>query len=112
MEETAYCFMCKDWKPVSEFYINRSRTCGYQKQCIPCSKFLYDQQKRHPIPEGQTCAFKHCDRPAVARDHHHGTGKFRNFLCQEHNMMLGKAGDSIEQLLDGIYYLTTYENIM
>ena len=109
MEETAYCFMCKDWKPVSEFNLNRSRRCGYQRQCRPCEKFLRRQSTKYPIPEGQVCGFIHCNELATHRDHNHHTGEFRDFLCAEHNVLLGKAGENIQQLLDGIYYLTTHE---
>ena len=117
MEDThegqAYCFECKVWKPVSEFYKNRSRRCGYQRQCIPCQKAHKVRVKDNPIPEGTICAFEHCDRLATQIDHNHLTGELRLPLCKAHNTLLGKAEEDPIQLIDALVYLktTTHEII-
>lgn len=41
-------------------------------------------------------------------DHCHETGKRRGLLCQNHNSMIGYAGDEVELLKNGIKYLKKY----
>ena len=101
----AYCSLCKDYKPVSEFHKNSHRASGYQKECKECRKLYRNLAKKYPIPEGTLCAFKNCTELATDRDHDHDTGEFRAHLCNRHNALLGKAKDNINDLMDAIHYL-------
>ena len=38
-------------------------------------------------------------------DHDHDTGVVRGLLCQRHNLGLGKLGDNVSGLLQGVRYL-------
>ena len=102
----SWCGGHKTWHPVSEFSINRSRRCGFQKQCKEISAAYWKAKRDRPIPEGTLCAFENCSRLAITRDHDHTTGQFRGFLCNNHNVMLGHGDDNVQDLLDGIKYLT------
>jgi len=55
---------------------------------------------------GRTCDMPGCDEPCGCYDHDHETGKFRGFLCRQHNTGLGKLGDNLEGLTAAVQYLT------
>ena len=105
----SWCIGHKKWHPVSEFSINRTRKCGFQRQCKELDAAYKKARKDRPIPEGTLCAFENCSRLAVTRDHDHTTGQFRGLLCNQHNVMIGLADEDVQDLLDGIKYLTPYE---
>ena len=45
---TKYCPKCKTWKPVRDFYKNRSMVDGYQTWCKPCFKQMNaESRQRH-----------------------------------------------------------------
>jgi len=102
----SWCHGHKMWHPVSKFSINRSRRCGFQKSCKEINAAYSKAKRDRPIPEGTLCAFENCSRLAITRDHDHTTGQFRGFLCNNHNVMLGHGDDNVQDLLDGIKYLT------
>ncbi len=51
------------------------------------------------------CEIKECTRAGACTDHCHKTGKFRGWLCSQHNLALGHCQDSIAQLKALIKYL-------
>ena len=105
----SWCHGHKMWHPVSKFSINRSRRCGFQKSCKEINAAYSKAKRDRPIPEGTLCAFENCSRLAITRDHDHTTGQFRGLLCNQHNVMIGLADEDVQDLLDGIKYLTPYE---
>jgi len=107
----SWCSTHKAWEPTSLFSKSRNRKCGFQYDCKEAQANLKKQYKIL-IPEGTLCAFENCSKLATCRDHDHITGKFRDFLCHKHNGMLGHADDTLQDLLDGIKYLTTYNEII
>lgn len=61
--------------------------------------------KDRPKPEGQSCEI--CGSQKLIRyDHDHATNKFRGWLCQNCNLMLGNAKDDINILQTAIKYLS------
>lgn len=55
------------------------------------------------------CAMRSCSRRPIKHefpvDHDHNTGLIRGILCHRHNLGLGQFGDSLDELLDAVYYL-------
>jgi 5-methylcytosine-specific restriction endonuclease McrA len=43
---TKYCSKCKTWKPLRDFYKNRSQVDGYQTWCKPCFKQMNAESKQ------------------------------------------------------------------
>jgi hypothetical protein len=46
---------------------------------------------------------------SLAPDHNHETGKVRDLLCYRHNMLLGLAKDSIQELEAAVSYLRKHQ---
>ena len=61
--------------------------------------------------QSHTCANPGCDNPAEHLDHHHQSGKVRDFLCSGCNKALGYLDEDYERMAGLIQYLTTHETI-
>lgn len=63
--------------------------------------------------QGGVCAVCGLPETIVARrlsiDHNHKTGKVRALLCDRCNVFLGRAGDDIDLLMRGVYYLWQWQ---
>ena len=84
---------------------NENRYC-----CINSVKRYYkrgsgDWFKENPLKEGQTCEICNGTKK-IYYDHNHQNGKFRGWLCQSCNSMLGFAKDDITILQKAIGYLS------
>jgi hypothetical protein len=65
------------------------------------------------VAQNGGCAI--CGQPCqtgrvLAVDHNHATGAVRGLLCANHNLLLGKASDSIEVLERCIAYLRQHQD--
>lgn len=107
-KSTKYCSKCKTQKELSEFNYYKGSCDGRQPYCRPCAKAYHKQYKkaRDAAPPETPCCI--CGSEENLRmDHDHVTGRFRGWLCHRHNIALGMIGDSIEELLQAIDYLST-----
>ncbi len=60
--------------------------------------------------QSRLCGICHCSLVGLSRvcvDHDHGSNRIRGLLCNDCNLMLGYAQDSITRLQAGIVYLQT-----
>ena len=127
-EEIIKCKECGESKPHTEFRKQHrklkdgttsthldSRTC---KSCSQKHKVATDKLKRiYPYPEDNTC--ENCgkdfrnhpkrERPYLSLDHNHKTMEFRGYICEPCNTGIGKLGDNVEGLEQGIAYLKSAE---
>ena len=96
---------CKQWREANRFLFSliQSKKTAKRKGYIPCIASV----------EELSAAFNsHCEVCGVKEngkklhmDHDHKTGKFRGWLCNRCNMILGHALDSRIHLLGLIEYL-------
>ena len=126
------CGGCKEEKPVSEFYKNKSRKGGFSYHCRVCHK---ENQKNFPpvnkekkrgynlkfnygisteqfqkmLSEQNGCC-KICNRASekLHVDHCHKTGGVRGLLCVSCNRTLGLFKDSAELLIRAAEYLEVF----
>lgn len=117
------CPNCKEIKPYSEYYSNKSKNHGgINSRCANCEmlyarhktrekKFGLDEAAWNSLFESQGSK---CDICGVTEhkmtwhtDHDHLSGKTRGILCQECNYLLGNAKDNTNTLLSAIEYLVT-----
>jgi ssDNA-binding Zn-finger/Zn-ribbon topoisomerase 1 len=69
------------------------------------------ERVRHAPPPGVTCAICGSNRN-MRYDHDHATGKFRAWLCNRCNVLLGNVGDSTELLAKAIQYLHDHRTVV
>ncbi len=114
------CIDCKQHKPDSEYYNNKS---GKTSVCKSCSKERFKNYakstgrfKKYGITKEQfndmidnqnnQCAI--CNKELSSEihiDHDHATGKVRGILCGKCNKGLGQFDDNVEFLRNAINYL-------
>ena len=80
-----------------------------KSECRPCHNRLnrvrHQLKKKHPAPAaGTPCTCCGAVRK-LHMDHCHRTDKFRGWICNHCNTMIGLAGESRRGLEDGIRYL-------
>ncbi len=122
------CSVCKQEKPLSEFYKGKS-------SCKPCSNKISKQWKIDNVEKSRLARHRAklkkkygitleqyeamfdeqkgvcyiCKNESLNRrlsvDHCHKTGKIRRLLCDKCNMTLGLVNDSQELLKQFIFYL-------
>ena len=63
------------------------------------------KKQNPPPPKGTTCVIEGCENTDLHCDHNHKTGKFRGYICTQHNTGLGKLGDSMLEVVKCIKYL-------
>jgi hypothetical protein len=68
-------------------------------------KLSADELKYFIESHSGVCDFPLCAAPAKHIDHCHKTGKLRGYLCGGHNMALGLFHDSVEELVNAVFYL-------
>lgn len=97
--------------------VNKEERIAYRKTSTAISNRLKQRCKKVGITVEyydslpKKCSFGHCTaieaggRGDWHMDHNHTTGKFRGLLCHNHNVLLGHAHDSPEELQDALDYL-------
>ena len=120
---TKRCGTCREVKPLSDFYIQRSKLDGRQGECISCSRdsryrrflksryslttdeyeFMLEQQDKVCA----ICTGVETDPRAtrLAVDHDHKIGKVRGLLCKSCNRALGAFKDNPDVLDKAVAYL-------
>ena len=102
------CSKCMQRKVSNEFSLDLASVDGLNHWCKKCH--IQNQRLKKfgiELPDGSICAI--CSSLATCVDHDHKTGRTRGFLCQAHNLGLGKFKDNIKHLENAIKYLEKYQ---
>jgi hypothetical protein len=109
---TGMCTRCgpvKVWKRTREYGVNWfCSTVGTERnRAYSSGKRDHGLTKNatKKLREGRLCEVPVCQKPAEAVDHCHESMNIRGVLCRDHNLALGYAHDSIEELEGLIDYL-------
>ncbi len=108
------CFTCKQSKTLNEFSVAKDKPLGRRYQCRACcnayNKNYYEslpggrkqqrvkasqlrREKLAGVPKPESCNI--CGSMArIVFDHDHATGKFRGWLCNECNAILGYSREN------------------
>lgn len=127
------CTKCKEEKSIEDFYVRNKVNMIRQCVCKECTKIRV--RKRHQdnpdrtrnndlkrnygitlndhtaMFESQNGKCACCDKAGDGRwsklcvDHCHSTGKVRDLLCRNCNMILGQVGDDADLLMSLVAYL-------
>ena len=119
--ETKTCRKCGRDLPLSCFSRRGEGTVKRRinidcKECISKeSKIVRELRKSAPpVPKVCHCCGKAPDpnsfRNKLQLDHDHITGEFRGWICDNCNVSLSRAGDTIEGVKNLLTYLEGYEN--
>lgn len=129
------CGRCKTVKPLSEFYVRRSRRNGVTSRCKACVAELDAERAARPynaqrsrelllatyglteaeysaLLERQQGCCAICRSPAndkrLCVDHCHDTGVVRGLLCSPCNRAIGHLGDNAAGLRRALAYLEQF----
>jgi hypothetical protein len=122
--DTKECRLCKNEKPVSEFYIAKQVLSNhkskdtikvyYDNRCKECcislelEKITLKKKHRYPDSNVCDCCGIICTEKLVF-DHCHDKLKWRGWLCRSCNVGIGMLGDNISGLKRAIKYLKKEE---
>lgn len=127
LEHTKKCIKCHKIKDLSEFAYRSYRNGIHSEQrndCKQCQsdlgKIVRELKKEYPPPDFDTYVCPSCSRtkddlngwktkPFVL-EHSHKTGKFRGYVCQYCNHIIGHSNESIDILQGVINYLHEHQN--
>ncbi len=132
------CMTCDVEKHITEFYIRNKKTGKRHSACKDCDKervkarhqqnpertrnndlkrnygiTLQEHQQMFEDQQG-VCAI--CKGEGDGKwkklcvDHDHETGKVRQLLCRNCNMVLGQVNDNVNLLSEMIFYLNKHKN--
>ena len=105
---TKICKICGQEKYSDDFHANGTWTRPECKDCFNYKQSLYMKlRKGQTTPEAGTpceCCGDSTSTP-LHWDHDHETSKHRGWLCSNCNTGIGKLGDNIEGVLQGLTYL-------
>ncbi len=110
------CTSCGQWKQLTKknFETRRSsvegKACNLRSQCNDCRSkerkaIAKARKSENPPKDDQPCPICKSTVPLVL-DHDHKTGKFRGWICDSCNKMLGMAKDNPDILIAGAKYLS------
>ena len=131
------CRTCGKEKPIEDFYFRNKKTMIRHSSCKECDiirvKKRYEEnpdkvkhneclrkygitlEERNKMYENQNGVCVICKKSGDGRwdslcvDHNHSTGKVRELLCRNCNMVLGQIGDNINVLEEMIKYLQKHQ---
>jgi hypothetical protein len=106
------CYACAEWKPLTDFAVDRSRADGRAHRCKPCNSRA-STRCRYGLTEGDFAKLEAvgacpiCERRGVPMevDHHHETGAVRAILCSRCNSALGMFCEDPALMRRAIAYL-------
>jgi|TARA_R110000824_G_scaffold7178_2_gene32527 hypothetical protein len=96
------CKVCKEEKPESKFYFEKTGRWRFTT-CKPCMSYINNQviRLRKGFESLKPTNCECCGNSGnISLDHCHTTGSFRGFICQNCNSKLGRNGDSYESILE------------
>ena len=114
------CIDCKQFKPLDQYYINKSgktsvckecshkRASKYHKSTYRYAKYGISKEDFDKMISDQNNVCKICNQELTEEihiDHCHLTEKVRGILCGKCNKGLGQFNDNIEILTNAIKYL-------
>jgi len=127
------CSKCKEEKPLSSFYSNKTTSDGLQRECKKCcserhkewNKKNKHKKARHQIKykygityeeyelyldkQSYKCAICSIHQDELSKklniDHNHETGEVRGLLCSNCNTALGLLKDNVDLFNKAIEYL-------
>lgn len=133
------CMTCGKEKLATEFYMRNKKTGVRHSSCKECDKervkkrhqqnpnrtknndlkrnYGITLQEHNQMFESQNGLCAICGNTGDGRwqklcvDHDHSTGKVRELLCRNCNMVLGQVGDNIQTLESMIKYLNKHSSI-
>jgi hypothetical protein len=124
-----HCCICKELKPLEEFFDNRRRKDNKQTYCISCNrdkttewyykrKYGITLEERDNLLKAQDFKCKICNSKiyfekgksrrtgqVAVIDHCHGQGHIRGVLCGHCNTGLGSFKDSFTNLIKAAEYI-------
>ena len=118
------CIDCKEYKPESEYYKNKSsrtsvckicsniRSKRYSKSIYRYSKYGITKEDFNKMMLDQTGKCTICRIKLDAEihiDHDHSTGNVRSILCGKCNKGLGQFNDDVKILKNAINYLNKHK---
>lgn len=104
---TKVCKICGKEKLIIEFSANGTWTRPECKECYNYQQSLYFKlRKGQTAPElGAPCECCGDSTSVLHWDHDHKTGEHRGWICSNCNTGIGKLGDNVEGVLQGLNYL-------
>lgn len=114
------CTKCREVKPMTEFYAEKRQRDGRQTTCKVCFqraqknlrlKRIYgiDDEQYQSLLKTQNGQCAICQSThRIVLDHDHKTGKVRAFLCDDCNVILGRAKDDAKRLRAAADYLDRF----
>ncbi|MFI0929636.1 endonuclease domain-containing protein [Streptomyces sp. NPDC021012] len=129
------CKTCASVKPVEAFHARNSRPDGRESSCKACrsersrirnadatqrevnrnAKYLaryglsVAQVEAKLAEQGGKCAICREELTKYVVDHHHGSGKVRDLLCNGCNVVIGHCREKPDVLLAAIHYLERHK---
>ena len=121
-EDTKYCGICKEVKPLFEFGVHAAGRKFSQAHCLECRRNGH-LQETHGISledydklleeQNNSCIICGTETPrGIGRfhvDHNHKTDKIRGLLCNNCNLGLGYFSDNPKTLVAAANYLLKTE---
>lgn len=109
-----WCYRCKQWKPISNFNVDRSRATQSASLCHQCNSLASRASKyrisftraKELLSKGCSICGRHAR--AMTIDHCHKTGKVRDGLCNRCNVALGLFRDDPELITKALKYLEVH----
>ena len=131
------CMTCREEKLTTDFYVRNNINMVRHSSCKECDKarsrlrhqqnpdrtrnndlkrnygITIDEHTQMYEEQDGVCAV--CEKPGDGKwkklcvDHDHKTGKVRQLLCRNCNMVLGQVGDNINLLEEMIKYLQKHQ---
>ena len=104
---TKVCKICGQEKSITEFGANGTWTRPECKPCFNYKQSLYIKLRKGQTapPPGTPCECCGDSTSTLNWDHDHETGEHRGWICSNCNTGIGKLGDNVEGVLQGLTYL-------